>query len=180
MLDMANSDLDAFGILLILLIRFLIIPEITGFLKDSLDTLPIRLASVILILASIYYDKYVALGVLMVISAIYIHHHHEDIMKISGSRYYMNSGNYLSGAGENTLAKLDQGGYARETIDVDDFVSKTEDQNNDFTPVDYSMNEKHILVSEKLGSNSQSLFSEDSRNAVEMQNINKNGYSESF
>ena len=177
MLDMANSDLDAFGILIFLLIGFLIIPQITGFLKESLDTLPIRLASVILILASIYYDKYVALGVLMVISAIYIHHHHEDIMKISGSRYDMNSRNYLSGAGGNTLAKLDQGGYASETIDVDEFISKAEDQNNDFTPVDSSMNEKHSLVSEYLGSKSQALFSEDSSHVNAMEHTNKNGYS---
>ena len=173
---MANSDLDAFGILIFLLITFLIIPQITGL--EYIDTLPIRLASVILILASIYYNKYVALGVIMVISGIYIHHHHEDIMKISGSNYNMNSNNYLSGAGQNTLGKLEQGGYASETIDVDDFISKTEDQNNDFTPVDSSINEKYRLVSEQLTSKSQALFPDDSRNAVTMENTNRNGYSE--
>ena len=164
--------------LIILFICFLFVPQITAILKSSLDTLPMRLAAVILILGAVSYDKYLALGIFLVISAIYIQHHHEDILDIlrmpDNISNSLGSKNKYSGA----MQRLDHGGYSDETYDTGDFTSKAEDQDNEFKPVDSSINEKHALNSEHIGSRSQSLFSDDSKHANAMEHGNKNGYSD--
>ena len=165
------------GVLILLFISFLLVPQITATLKSSLDTLPVRLLAVILVLGSVSYDRYLALGVLLVVAAIYIQHHHEDIMDIVGTEN--NYGLFDKGLKyNNTMQKLDHGGHADESYDIGDFTSKTEDQDNEFRPVDSSINEKHALNTEPLGSRSQNLFPEDSRNVNSMENSNRNGYSE--
>jgi hypothetical protein len=165
------------GVLILLFISFLLVPQITATLKSSLDTLPVRVLAGILVLGSVSYDRYIALGVLLVVAAIYIQHHHEDIMDIVGTEN--NYGLFDKGLKYNsTMQKLDHGGHADESYDTGDFTSKTEDQDNEFRPVDSSINEKHALNTEPLGSRSQNLFPEDSRNVNSMENGNKNGYNE--
>jgi hypothetical protein len=165
--------------LIVLFICFLLVPQITAMLKSSLDTLPMRLAAVILILGSVSYDRYLALGTLLVVTAVYIQHHHEDILDIVGTANNMNAFDSSSNKKHNsTMQQLDQGGNADETYETGDFTSKTEDQNNEFNPVDSTMNEKHVLTTEPLGSKSQNLFPEDSRHVNAMERGNTNGYSD--
>ena len=147
-------------------------------MKSSLDTLPMRLAAVILILGSVSYDKYLALGVFLVISAVYIQHHHEDVLGVLGTK---NNGEFAQLSDEkynNAMQRLDHGGHADESYDIGDFTSKAEDQDNEFKPVDSSINEKHALNTEPLGSRSQSLFPDDSKHVNAMEHGNKNGYTD--
>ena len=167
------------GALIFLFICFLFVPQITATLKQSLDTLPMRLAAVILILGSVSYDRYLALGTFLVVTAIYIQHHHEDILHVVGTANNIIHANSISDDKYNgTMQKLEHGGYADETYDTGDFTSKTEDQNNEFSPVGSSMNEKNVLNTEPLGSRAQSLFPDDSKHVNAMEHGNKNGYSD--
>lgn len=165
------------GALVILFICFLLVPQITASMKSSLDTLPMRLAAVIIVLGMVSYDRYLALGVFLVVTAVYIQHHHEDILGVLGTKN--NIFGPLSGQKYNsTMQKLDHGGHADENYDTADFTSKTEDQDNEFKPVDASIDEKHALNTEPLGSRSQNLFPDDSKNVNSMEHGNKNGYSD--
>lgn len=162
-----------------LFISFLCISQITATLKSSLDTLPMRLAAVIIVLGSISYDKYVALGLFLVITAIYIQHHHEDILGIIGTKNNMGAVGHSSGEKYNgAFQRLEHGGHADESYDVGDFTSKAEDQDNEFKPVDSSIDEKHALNTEPLGSRSQNLFPDDSKHVNAMEHGNRNGYSD--
>jgi hypothetical protein len=165
--------------LIFLFVCFLFVPQITAILKPSLDTLPMRLAAVILVLGIVSYDKYLALGLFLVVTAIYIQHHHEDILDVVGTVNNIKENNSSSNEKYNsTMQQLDHGGHADETYDTGDFTSKTEDQNNDFKPVDSSMNEKFALNTESLGARAQGLFSDDSKHVNAMEHGNKNGYSD--
>jgi hypothetical protein len=165
--------------LIVLFVCFLFVPQITAILKPTLDTLPMRLAAVILILGIVSYDKYLALGLFLVVTAIYIQHHHEDILDIVGTANNITQNNSSSNEKYNsTMQQLDHGGHADETYDTGDFTSKTEDQNNEFKPVDSSMNEKFALNTESLNSRAQGLFSDDSKHVNAMEHGNKNGYSD--
>ena len=173
------AGLAEIGGLIVLFIAFLGVPQITATLKHSLDTLPMRLAAIILILGTVSYDKYLALGVFLVVSAIYIQHHHEDVMDVIGTSN--NMAVYHPGAGvrhNSTMRKLDHGGHADEAYDTADFTSKAEDQDNEFKPVDSSIDEKHTLNSEPLGTRAQSLFPDDSRHVNAMEHGNRNGNSD--
>ncbi len=165
--------------LIVLFVCFLFVPQITAILKPTLDTLPMRLAAVILILGIVSYDKYLALGLFLVVTAIYIQHHHEDILDIVGTANNITQNNSSSNEKYNsTMQQLDHGGHADETYDTGDFTSKAEDQNNEFKPVDSSMNEKFALNTEPLGSRAHGLFSDDSKHVNAMEHGNKNGYSD--
>jgi len=166
------------GPLIILFICFLFVPQITATMKSSLDTLPMRLAAVIFILGSVSYDKYLALGVFLVISAVYIQHHHEDVLGVLGTRNNGGFGELSDEKYNNTMQRLDHGGSADESYDIGDFTSKAEDQDNEFKPVDSSIDEKHALNTEPLGSRSQSLFPDDSKHVNAMEHGNRNGYSD--
>jgi hypothetical protein len=167
------------GILIVLFVCFLLVPQITATLKQSLDTLPMRLAAVILILGSVSYDRYLALGTFLVVTAVYIQHHHEDILDIIGTANNMSPLDSGSDKKYNsTMQQLEHGGNADETYDTSDFTSKAEDQDNEFKPVDSSMNEKYALNTEPLGSRAQSLFPDDSKNVNSMEHGNRNGYSD--
>jgi hypothetical protein len=76
----------------------------------------------------------------------------------------------------NVMNKLDQGGVSDESLDTMDFTSKSDDQDNEFKPSDSSIDEKHVLNSEGLGSRSQSLFPDDSKHANVLEHGNKNGF----
>lgn len=169
------------GGLVLLFASFLFVPQLTTMLKSSIDTLPMRFVAIILVLASLSYNKFLALGLFLVISAIYIQHHHDDVLNVLGSANNMaafeqagNAGSKLSSA----LNKLDQGGNADESYDSSDFTSKAEDQDNEFKHPDQSIDEKHALITEPLGSRSASLFPDDSRHVNAMEQGNKDGYFE--
>ena len=168
------------GGLVLLFASFLFVPQLTDMLKSNLDTLPMRFVAIILILASLSYNKFLALGLFLVISAVYIQHHHNDVLNILGSANNMaalqagNAGSKHASA----LNKLDQGGSADESYDTSDFTSKMEDQDNEFKQADHSIDEKHALITEPLGSRSASLFPDDSKHVNAMEQGNKDGYFE--
>jgi len=140
-----------------------------------------RFVAIILILASLSYNKFLALGLFLVVMAIYIQHHHGDVLNILGSANNMRAFNQSGNAGSrypSAVNKLDQGGSADESYDSSDFTSKTEDQDNEFKQPDHSIDEKHALITEPLGSKSASLFPDDSRHVNAMEQGNKDGYSD--
>lgn len=168
------------GGLVLLFASFLFVPQLTSMLKSSIDTLPMRFVAIILILASLSYNKFLSLGLFLVISAIYIQHHNDDVLSILGSAN-MAGFNQSGNAGSkytNAMNKLDHGGAADESYDSSDFTSKTEDQDNEFKQTDSSIDEKHTLLTEPLGSRSASLFPDDSRHVNAMEQGNKDGYSD--
>ena len=169
------NRLDMIG-LFVLFVLFLYVKDIAQFLNSNLDTLPIRFAAILLILAASSYNKLVALGVFLLITAVYIQHDYNDINTILGGSF--GSSPLLKSNEEHNraLSQLDQGGYADETSDTMDFTSKTEDQDNEFKAPDSSIDEKHVLSAENLGSRSQNLFPDDSRHVNAMEHGNKNGY----
>jgi hypothetical protein len=135
----------------------------------------------ILVLGALSYDKFIALALFLVVSALYVQHHQDDLNLVLG---YGNDNTkdlmaYVKATGTpQAMQSLDQGGHADETTDTMDFVPKTDDQDNEFSRAGNSMDEKHVLNSEPLGSRSQNLFAEDSRNAKYMEYDNKNGHNE--
>jgi len=168
------------GGLVLLGATFLLVPQITVMLKSSLDTLPMRLAAVLIILGSVTYNKYLALGVFLVIMAVYVDHHHGDVLSIIGSTN-MSAFDPSSNAGvkfSNAMDNLDHGGSSDETYDSSDFTSKQEDQDNEFKSADHSMDEKHALITEPLGSKAANLFPNDSKHVDAMEHGNRNGYSD--
>jgi len=168
------------GGLVLLFASFLLVPQLTSMLKSSIDSLPMRFVAIILILASLSYNKFLALGLFLVICAIYIQHHNDDVLSILGSAN-MAAFDQAGNAGSNYSAamnKLDQGGNADESYDSSDFTSKAEDQDNEFKNADSSIDEKHALLTEPLGSRSSSLFPDDSKHVDALEQGNKGGYSD--
>jgi hypothetical protein len=162
----------------VVLLVFLFVPQITLALDSSLNTLPMRFAAVFLILAALSYDKMLALGVFLVITAIYIQDNHNDVLSILGSMNNMSAFNSNESKYAKAMAKLDHGGHADESYDSSDFTSKTEDQDNEFKHPDHSIDEKHALITEPLGSRSASLFPDDSKHVNALEHGNKDGYSD--
>jgi len=164
--------------LAILLLTFLFVRNISNTLGSALDTIPIRFLAVLLILGSFTYDKVISVGVFMVIASIYIYHHHINVMKITGT--INNIGGYNNGTTDNSgaIEKLDQGGLADESYETSEFTPRQEDQDNEFNYGERSINEKHVLLTEPLGSRSQNIFPEDMKNASVAEHGNRNGYSD--
>jgi|UniRef100_A0A6C0DK74 hypothetical protein len=164
--------------LVLLFASFLFVPQLTNILKSNLDTLPMRFAAIMIILGSLTYNKFLALGLFLVIIAIYIDHHHDEVLNVIGNANNIsdfepgNAGSKYSTA----MNKLDHGGSADESYDSSDFTSKMEDQDNEFKHVDNSIDEKHTLLTEPLGSRSASLFPDDSKHVNALEQGNKDGY----
>jgi hypothetical protein len=162
-------------VLLGLLAMFLITPTITNTLGSYLDTLPMRIAAVVIVLASLAYDKLIALGLFMVISAIYIQQHQNDLASITIPG---NSMSFKDIINPKAMEDLEKGGHADESYDEMDFTSKQEDQENEFHASGLSIDEKHVLQNEGLGSRSQNLFPEDVHHADSLMHGNRNGSQE--
>ena len=163
-------------VLAALFVAFLAVPYLVKTLGRSLDTLPMRFAAAILILAVLPYDRLVALGLFIVVAGLYIQRHHDDVLSVSSSS--VNKMEFPVDAIQSPAAMkaLHQGGHAAESYDTDDFMPKN-DEENTFDPVGYgSIDEKHVLPTEPLGSNkAQSMFGEDMRNAEALQRGNSDG-----
>ena len=165
------------GIVALLFVAFLFVPRLSRTLGHSLDSLPMRLAAVILILASVSYDKYVSLALFLVIVATYIKHHQHDLAglapSVAGDNIPLNPyeipKNHVS---------VKHGGYADETHESSDFTPQKEDQDDEFTRVGESIDHKQVLVSETLGSRAQSMFNEDMKQAEALAMGNRNGASD--
>lgn len=180
--EMAAFSPIQIGSLATLFIVFLAIPSIVKSLGGILDTLPMRFASIILILAILPHDRFIALALFLVVAAIYIQHHHNDVMIVLGPA----GDNNFSGlpAAINSIRDADnmrvlqQGGHADEMTDVIDYMPRAATQDNAFSRVGSSVDEKHVLTTEQLGSKAQSLFADDSEHATLLQRGNSNGRDE--
>lgn len=165
------------GSIAVLFFLFLNIKSVSESLGSQLDTLPMRFAAVISILAALSYDRFIALALFLVIVGIYIQHHNNDLTMALGSKN-SDSGDYSAAVESiqdpSAMKVLHRGGYADESHDIMDFIPKTSDQDNQFESVG-SIDEKHVLQTEQLGSKSQSLFSEDLRAAHAMERDNSYG-----
>ena len=126
------------GSLVILFIAFLAVPAIVKALDTSLDTLPMRFAAVILVLALLPYDRFIALALFLVVAAIYIQHHHNDLIMVIGS------GEPLPLNETDAMSGLPHGGHADETSDDMDYMPK--ESTNVFSKVE-SIDEKQVLES---------------------------------
>jgi hypothetical protein len=165
--------------LAVLFIMFLAVPIIVKTMGGILDTLPMRFASIILILAVLPYDRFIALGLFLVIAAIYIQHHHNDVILVLGpssdntSRDIPMAINSIQDA--DSMKVLHHGGHADETTDIMDYMPKGATQDNAFSRAGSSVDEKQVLTTEQLGSKAQSLFANDSEHANSLQRGNSNG-----
>ena len=165
--------------LAILFIVFLAIPSIVKSMGGILDTLPMRFASIILVLAILPHDRFIALALFLVVAATYIQHHHNDVMNVMGtagddtSRSLPMAINSIRDA--DAMRGLDHGGHADEITDVIDYMPKAATQDNTFHKVGSSVDEKQVLTTEQLGSKAQSLFADDSEHANSLQRGNSNG-----
>jgi len=176
--DRMVADPVKIGVLGLLFVAFLFVPRLSTALGHSLDSLPMRLAAFIIILASVAYDKYVSLGLFLVITATYIKHHHYDLMGLSSPD------NIEPGASVNPYeipikkVNVNDGGYADESYETADFTPQKEDQDDEFTKVGESIDNKQVLVSETLGSRAQSIFNDDMKHAEALAMGNRNGASD--
>lgn len=163
------------SILVVLFIGFLCVEQISSALGRSLDLLPIRIAAVLLILGSLYIDKYVSLATFLFIAALYIDHHHIELSGVSVTP----KEKFLD---PFTLPKettnLKSGTQASEDYETVDYTPQKEDQENDFTPAGPSQNEKTVLQTEMLGSKAQALFPSSMRHAEALTAGNRDGNTE--
>jgi len=166
------------GILGVLFLAFLAVPTLVNSLGHALDTLPMRFAAVILILAVVPYDPLVALGVFLIIGGLYIQRHHDVVMSINNSESSTNTKLALDAIQNPAAMKvLHQGGHASQSYDTDDFMPDEKNiDSNEFEAIGYSsIDEKHALPTEQLGSKAQAMFGEEMRHAEALQQGNRNG-----
>lgn len=171
-----NIDKVQMAVLIVLLIGFLFVGKITNAIGHTLDTLPVRFAALFLILGSVYLDKYVSLAVFLLILAVYIQHHQNDISGLSAASRRRGPLNPYEIP--QPTVNLEHGGHASEDYETSDYTPQEEDQDNKFSPAAPSINEKHVLSSETLGSKSQTLFREDMQHAEALAEGNRNGSAE--
>lgn len=144
---------------------FLAVPQLAELFGRSLDTLPIRMAALLLLLASLAHDPYVALGVFMVVTAIYAQHHQYDLLGISGiGDLHLLSSVFKT---PEATANLNHGGQSDEVHEPVDFMPSKQVQDNSASKVAPSINEKEVLVSEPLGSKAEDIFSEEASKNIE-------------
>ena len=174
--DRMVADPVKIGVLGLLFVAFLFVPRLSSALGHSLDSLPMRLAAVIIILASVSYDKYVSLGLFLVITATYIKHHLYDLMGLAPTGDIDVKTNPY--AIPSSPVHVSDGGYTDESYETADYTPQKEDQNDEFTKVGESIDNKHVLVSENLGSKAQSIFNDDMKQAEALAMGNRNGLSD--
>ena len=162
-------------LIVVLFAAFLSVQSIIDSLGSTLDTIPMRFAAMILVLGSLSYDPLVALAVFMVVAAIYIEKHQDDLSSIVSKNTMTSLKDIKS---PRAMESLEQGGYADESMDSMDFTSQKEDQDDEFHKVGSSIDEKQVLQTEALGSKSQGLFPDELRDAESLMRSNARGSQE--
>jgi hypothetical protein len=172
--DRMRPDPIQLGILALLFVLFLNVVSISNLLGHSLDTLPMRIAAMLIILASVTYDKFVAIGVFMVVCGIFVQHHQNDLANLAtpGRDTTTTMNPYQI---PKAKVNVREGGQSDLHYEESDYTPHKEDQTDEFVTVGHSQDEKQVLVNETLGSRSQSIFSEDMRNAEAMAMRNRDG-----
>lgn len=142
----------------------------------ALDSIPLRFAAALAILALLPYNKYVAIGVFLIVAGVYIQHHLDSVKGIMMSQpnvprelqFPMPAP--ISDAPDH----LQKGGHTDVEYDNMDFMPKDENQDNQFGAAPESLDEKHALATEPLGSKAQALFIEDQAHAEYLMRESRN------
>ena len=171
------------SVLGVLFFVFLMIPTLATMLGDTLDTLPMRLAGILLILASVSYDKYVAIAVFLVVAALYIQRHQNQLTGVFASQNDKDLDpsatqgvmQFAMPKRPHAVQELNPGGQADVDYDTHDFMPK--DRMNEVDSNEVSgLDEKRALHTEPLGqARAQNLFPADQREAQAVMNSNRGG-----
>lgn len=171
------------SVLAVLFVVFLTVPTLANSLGETLDTLPMRIAAILLILGSVAYDKYIAIAVFLVVAALYIQRHQNQLSGVFASESkneidpssIMPVMQYAMPRRPHAVQQLSPGGQAEVDYDYQDFMPK--DRMNEIDPHDVSgLDEKHALRTEPLGqARAQGLFHSDQREAQAVMNSNRGG-----
>ena len=148
------------GLVIVLLLVFLAVPTIAQSLGTALDTLPMRIAAILLILASASYDKYIAISTFLIIGGIYLHHHQNQIGTVLKSDPTLKSPvkEFAMPQRPDSMIQLESGGQADVEYDMMDFTSHDQDTDNQYQSMNTGLDEKEVLVSEPLGERASVLF----------------------
>jgi hypothetical protein len=159
-----------------LFVVFLAVPMLTQKLGSALDSLPMRIGAALLILAALPYDKFIALGIFIVVAALYAQHHTDSVKSILGPQGDTNPLKFdMPFQTPPAVEGLQKGGHTDVSYDEMDFMPKSDDQTDQFAPVGESIDMKHALETEPLGSKAQRLFPEDAANADYLMRDSANG-----
>jgi hypothetical protein len=170
------------SVLAVLFVVFLAVPTLSNSLGETLDTLPMRIAGILLILGSVAYDKYVAIAVFLIVAALYIQRHQNQLSGVfaaENKEYDPSSTSpvmqYAMPRRPNAMQPLNPGGQAEVDYDYQDFMPK--DRTNEIDPLDVSgLDEKRALSTEPLGqARAQGLFPADQREAQAVMNSSRGG-----
>ena len=171
------------SVLGVLFFVFLMVPTLATMLGDTLDTLPMRLAGILLILASVSYDKYVAIAVFLVVAALYIQRHQNQLTGVFASQNDKDLDpsatqgvmQFAMPKRPHAVQELNPGGQADVDYDTHDFMPK--DRMNEVDSNEVSgLDEKRALHTEPLGqARAQNLFPADQREAQAVMNSNRGG-----
>lgn len=171
------------SVLGVLFFVFLMVPTLATMLGDTLDTLPMRLAGILLILASVSYDKYVAIAVFLVVAALYIQRHQNQLTGVFASQNDKDLDpsatqgvmQFAMPKRPHAVQELNPGGQADVDYDTHDFMPK--DRMNEVDSNEVSgLDEKRALHTEPLGqARAQNLFPMDQREAQAVMNSNRGG-----
>jgi len=165
-------DRQQIAVIIALLVGVLFVERISETLGRSLHSLPVRIAAILMILGSVYFDRVVSLALFFFIVAIYIQHHNNDLIGVS-KPVFMNPYEI-----PKATLDLNRGGYTDDAGDepeMVDYIPQNGDNDNEFKPVGESHDEKGVIQTEILGSRSHILFQESMRNAEAMSDGNSNG-----
>ena len=171
------------SVLGVLFFVFLMVPTLATMLGDTLDTLPMRLAGILLILASVSYDKYVAIAVFLVVAALYIQRHQNQLTGVFASQNDKDLDpsatqgvmQFAMPKRPHAVQELNPGGQADVDYDTHDFMPK--DRMNEVDSNEVSgLDEKRALHTEPLGqARAQNLFPMDQREAQAVMNSSRGG-----
>ena len=171
------------SVLGVLFFVFLMVPTLATMLGDTLDTLPMRLAGILLILASVSYDKYVAIAVFLVVAALYIQRHQNQLTGVFASQNDKDLDpsatqgvmQFAMPKRPHAVQELNPGGQADVDYDTHDFMPK--DRMNEVDSNEVSgLDEKRALHTEPLGqARAQNLFPADQREAQAVMNSSRGG-----
>ena len=171
------------SVLGVLFFVFLMVPTLATMLGDTLDTLPMRLAGILLILASVSYDKYVAIAVFLVVAALYIQRHQNQLTGVFASQNDKDLDpsatqgvmQFAMPKRPHAVQELNPGGQADVDYDTHDFMPKDRVNEVDSNEVS-GLDEKRALHTEPLGqARAQNLFPADQREAQAVMNSNRGG-----
>lgn len=166
------------GIYATLFVIFLGVPMLSQQFGAMLDSIPLRFAAALAILAALTYDKMVALALFIVLCALYVQRHTDSVKSILGPQGSLNPREFAmprSSEGPSAMEGLQKGGYTDSSFDEMDFMPKDDNQSDHFERAGPSIDEKQALATEPLGSRAEAIFPQAQQGARDLMESNKGG-----